>query len=694
VKSRGAIFSWSRDICLFLLFIFFFSPLVQSKESTENDLDAVRSAERKFYLVTVKDILCREMDGDGKLPKNFLDARDFALVKKVAAGKKDSDAILRAKALMGAVLRLQGDFNKAVELLSSCSEFDNVSLKSAYQYKSSYLACFLELAHCFALEGAKASSSPNQNSEKLRGNSLEGKDLASAFKMLYYAERNTTGYDNAFALFKYGDVLFSLCEFRKSEDYLNRAKSVLSDLLKTEKRGSSEGGSEDSFESLSELSERKNSDIFLLKERIEALLSLVFIELLEEDYGEAYALYVKARSFYDENSFEAAMFVCRKVFTKYPETVYEQALRLTYADCLVSTGEVDEAKKWLLGMLKKYPKSPYLGEAMMRLGKIYLEKDWNAEKASEYYRQALGWFRSERERKNALDIYTVPENVAKVSASADPFSSIDKWGRTIYRNEKPTEIITAQSAPWYVSEMEKECLFMMGLFFFADGKFAEAKECFINGALLDRAIMELDAKKVPNILMRLRGACDQGFLQTSSEHMSRFKGASKLRLFLADFYWTLEKYPDVIAICDGIAKDPKLGSEEKAYALAIKARALCSMGKVQDAEKIYLDVYKNYRKTLAAGYSLMQLGFIANSRGGLKAIEYYRRCILEFPETSFAECSLARCVYTAELEKDNSLSKYANEYLKKYPDGRYADAVKKSLSKVKNSESVKNNVLK
>jgi len=59
--------------------------------------------------------------------------------------------------------------------------------------------------------------------------------LREAFKMLDYAERNSVGYDHALALFKYGDVLLSLCEFRKPENYLKESLAALDGIIKTEK---------------------------------------------------------------------------------------------------------------------------------------------------------------------------------------------------------------------------------------------------------------------------------------------------------------------------------------------------------------------------------------------------------------------------------------------------------------------------
>jgi len=160
---------------------------------------------------------------------------------------------------LSATYRSEEKFDKALEIVADCDDSDKISSNSAFPFKSSYLACFLELAHakvgnCGAISPSPAlalvasagdrggraerenvscrstaatggqvqapapsgsSASPNQNSGKLRSNFLDVQGLAPALKMLDYAERNTEGvsfatpqegYDKALALFKYGDI--------------------------------------------------------------------------------------------------------------------------------------------------------------------------------------------------------------------------------------------------------------------------------------------------------------------------------------------------------------------------------------------------------------------------------------------------------------------------------------------------------
>jgi len=596
------------------------------------------------------------LDAEKLLSSDKSRSKGISELVKFAREKKDGAEKFDAKALISEVYRGDKKFDKAMEAVSDCSDFDKISRNSAFPFKSSYLKAFLELAHCKAVE------KDEKHTSRVR----------ESFKMLDYAESNTDGMDKARSQYKYGAVLFDLNEFGRADVYLRKAIETAESHIKEKKGKVSEGDTKHAMG----INEYKQ-----LKPKIDELLFLLSIELLNVEYGEGYALYVKARALFNEKSYDSSITTCRALMAKHPDTVYGQAIRLTYADCLLATGNEKEARRELENFIKESPGNPYAGEAMVRLGRLALEKECDAIGAEKYFRQALAWLRAERQKKDAVDLYAVPEKVVPVSAPGGPMSRLNAWGRTIYRKPDPKEIANSRTAaaPWYADDIEKTCRLYIGLLIFMKGDFSGAKEEFSRIGTLDKDVMLLEKLKVPNLLMRLRGACDQGYLQTPQQHMMKFQPENRLRLYLADLYWTMEKHNDAISICEGIVKDAKAGAEDKAYALSVKARSQCSMGDIKNAERTYQSVYDDYRKTLAAPYALMQLGFISNSKGGLKAIDFYEKCRKEYPGTAFAECSLARCVYTADGIDAQSAWKYAEKYLKEYPSGKYSEAVKKTI---------------
>lgn len=629
-------------VCIFIACILCAKDQPAKKIAVE--LSKIREAERLFY---------------GKV--NSEDVEKTAA--NIAGKNKDSDSKFRASALLSAYYRAEGKFDKALTAVSSCGDYDKISSNSTFPFKSSYLSAFLELAHC------KATNPQNPETRE-------------AFKMLDYAERNSVaGLDKVLAQFKYADTLFSLREFRKAETYAKNAKETGMQFFESRKVVNSS-----SSEELKPISGAE--DWGLLKKRIDMLLFIIGISLLEEDYGEGYALYVKARMLYDEKSYESSMAASQGLITKYPGTIYEQAVRLTNADCLVEIGKIKEAKKELESYIENSPDSPYFGEAMMRLGKITLEREWDGGESAKWYNKALAWFRAAREKKDALDLYAVPEKVTAVSAPKGSSSSIDQCYRTVYRKEAPMEIINSRTTPWYIDENEKECLFMVGFFLFMEENFEKANECFMKVGTLSRDLSFLEQKDFPNAIMRLKGACKQKFMIARPEEMKVMNGASKLKATVGDLKYVLEKFDEGYAIYESMLKDAKVNDSEKAYALV--GMGNCLRMKSQDgaakASELYKKCFGTYPKTNAAAHALLSYAYLASYSTATQddSLDLFLECHQKYPDTFYGEEALARLVVNnGSRNKQVDAEKYAAIYEKKYKNGHFQKLIEKYITKNK-----------
>ena len=319
----------------------------------------------------------------------------------------------------------------------------------------------------------------------------------------------------------------------------------------------------------------------------------------------------------------------------------------------------------------------------MELGKFNLEYKWDAGKASVYYKKALDWFREIRKHKNVVDLFSVPEKVESVSAPRGALSSLSKWKSITLRKIDPKEIINQKNAS-YISENEKNCLFMVGFFLFMERNYKKAKECFLNVKTISKDIAMLESEQMPNLLMRLRGACDQGWFLTEPKHSQKFKTPYKLKLYLSELYWILEQYDDSERLSDEVINDGKAGDEERAYAQIIKARCWSSTGKSDKDTRIekYYDVYKKYPRTLAAPMGIFFSGRLEDSRGNSeKAIQYYTKVYTKYKNTLVGQCSLANCVWSVDGKDAGAAWKFAQKYFELFPKGHYTEAIKKLISK-------------
>ncbi|HBC89606.1 MAG TPA: hypothetical protein DCZ94_21930 [Lentisphaeria bacterium] len=568
-------------------------------------------------------------------------------IAKFAREKKDSDTKFDAKALLSETYRDEKKIDKALEAVSDCSDFDRISKNSTFPFKSSYLKAFLEAAHCKAADRDKPS-------------------VRESFKMLDYAENNTEGIDKARSQYKYGAVLFDLNEFSKADMYLRKALETAEAYLKEKKGKVSEGDAK--------LTDG-NRDYKQLKPKIDELLFLVSIELLEAEYGEEYALYVKARTLYDEKSYEASMTACRDLLVKYPRTLCEQAIHLTYSDCFSEIGKTDEAKKVLEDFIKRQSKSVYFGDALMRLGKISLEKDLDADAARKYYSQALDFFQLAREQKDSIDLYTVSDKVSIISSPVGPLIGLDEWFRTTYRKQGAKEIIDIKNAPWLRDEKERECLTWSGFLHLVAGRTDKARECFLQIKTISKDLAMLDAKHIPNALWRLESACNVGYMVFSVEEKKYLKGKNKLLCSYAELNYLIEKFDVAKKYFRQIADEPRNDDCERAIALI--GTAACG-DRSKEAEKMLSDAMKFGGKTPIAGTAMIYLASYchADADRAKEAATLFESYLKLFPDGRFRDKALFRLGYAnMRSGNENEAEKYLAKLKESFPGSGYTQSL-------------------
>ena len=139
--------------------------------------------------------------------------------------------------------------------------------------------------------------------------------------------------------------------------------------------------------------------------------------------------------------------------------------------------EIKEVKGYLEKFIKQQPDGLYRGEALMLLGKISLEIEWDAKDAEKFYKQALDWFRKAREKRDALSLYApVNDDLKTQILPTQRPTTLNQWKRIVYHDEDPLKLYNTANAPvWYIDDKEKECIYPLGFLAFAEGKYDEAK---------------------------------------------------------------------------------------------------------------------------------------------------------------------------------------------------------------------------
>ena len=476
--------------------------------------------------------------------------------------------------------------NPFKDIAKQLSRFGEYSIVGDWQYGKERsgagnprLLPFLELAYYKAID--------KENSENLK----------QALKMLTYAESRTEGIDQVETLCQWGELLRELKEFKRSKTYLDNAMEYGNKWFKP--KAISASGESETIPG----TDKWNT----LKKRIETLLFLLDFDLLEADYGNAYATYVKMRAFYEKKDWSHAYPLSVELKDKYPESVYGEAGRLYWCRMLLENEKAGEfgnkslpsGVKELEKFISEKPYGLYRGEAWMELGSHFLEYKWDEKQSATYYNKALEWFRNVRDQKNLVDLYALPEKVRTIAAPKGVLSSLNGWRQIEYRKPDIKEIINQETAPeWYVSENEKTCLFMVGFFLFMDGKYDEARECFEQVKVIDSNVAKLVGLNWPNVYWRLISACNIKRMIFPIEDKKCLKGKNRLRVALAELTYICERFSEARDLYQNIINDPKSSDAEKALAYIGMGKALDMMPydhskKPRETKETIIGYYRN-----------------------------------------------------------------------------------------------------
>ena len=433
-----------------------------------------------------------------------------------------------------------GDLEKAVELrkaeqfrdaerllkkYASPAQFDSLSPAE----KIEFLRCTLELAHIRALKD----------------------DVPGALALLNWAEGRPDPYQRAISCLKYAEILLDLGETERASAYLKDADKIIAGQVKDADAGAAigqEGGSKtDTGSGWRDL--RDEADV--LKAEIES-------ETLKKKYGASYGNYVKLRRMQvllkrskTPRYRKEALALADELMETDPASQFAAAAGYLKGEFLASgleenspKKEIKEAKDYLEKFVKRDPDGLYRGEALMLLGKISLEIEWNAKEAEKYYSQALDWFRKAREKRDALSLYAgMNDELKKQVKPTQKPTTLNQWKRIVYHDEDPLKLYNTANAPvWYVDDKEKECIIMVGMFYFERKEYDDALKMWEKLLKLDTDINRLQAMNFPNVLHRLRIACKTKKLIVSEKLRNQMSDQFRLPMLWGEILFGLEKF--------------------------------------------------------------------------------------------------------------------------------------------------------
>ena len=518
-------------------------------------------------------------------------------------------------------LRKTEQYSKAEQLLKKYSSPAKFELLNSTE-KIEFLRCLLELAHIRALKD----------------------DVTGSLSLLNWAEGRKDPYLRAIACVKYAEILLDLGEFERANAYLKNADEIICRRATEEETGAAigQGGTTaDTGAIWRDLGDDANA----LKAEIES-------EEMKKTFGATYGNYVKLRRLQNlvkrsgtPRYLKEAQKVADEIIETDPASQFAAAAGYLKGEILASRlkenspkKEIKEVKDYLNQFVKQQPDGLYRGEALMLLGKISLEIEWNAKDAEKYYSQALAWFRKAREKRDALSLYAaMNDDLKKQSVPTQKPTTLNQWKRIVYHDEDPLKLYNTANAPvWYVDDKEKNCVYALGFLAFADGKYDVAKSYWEKILSLSPDVAALD-QRLPNVQTRLLQACRLRAMAFWPEEKSPLKSSDlKLRILKNEYLILLEKFDDAY---QGFEKLQRTNDE---YVKVLSAFGMMTAvdltgrdGSKQQAEKLchWILSRRKLSKEPIYARALLFSGLLKVSRNAMEreALPCFEQYVKQFP---------------------------------------------------------------
>ena len=546
-------------------------------------------------------------------------------------------------------LRKTEQFSKAEQLLkkySSPAKFDSMNPME----KIECLRGLLELAHIRALKD----------------------DVPGSLALLNWAEGRKDPYQRAIACVKYAEILLDLDEFERASAYLKNADEIIGKRATEEESGAAigQGGTTaDTGAIWRDL--RDNAAV--LKAEIEA-------ETLKKKFGASYGNYVKLRRLQvllkrsrTPRYLKEAMRLADELIETDPASQFAAAAGYLKGEILASRlkenspkKKIKEVKDYLEKFVRQQPDGLYRGEALMLLGKISLEIEWNAKDAEKYYSQALDWFRKAREKRDAVSLYAaMNDDLKKQSAPTQKPTTLNQWKRIVYHDEDPLKLYNTANAPvWYVDDKERNCIYVLGFLAFSDGKYDNAKLYWEKILSLSPDIAAVD-QRLPNVQSRLLQACRMNAMAFWPEEKAFLKQSGlRLKFLNSEYLILIEQFDEAIKGFEKLAETNDIRQKALAYIGMLIAVDLTGRdGSKEKAEKLcnWILQQKRLLKEPIYARALLFGGQLKTSRNDMekKAIPFFKRYIQQFPkgrDIRTVKYDLAICfLKTGEMAKAESL---------------------------------------
>jgi len=574
------------------------------------------------------------------LADKHTEKRGVTELKKLARSRK-VDIALAATARLATYSRIQGDVDDATKLVEKYGSFDAKNLKYPR------LLAFLEYTRCLTVDGR----------------------FREAIKRLDFANAKTRNLDQVRVVATYGDLSFLTAEHKNAIEHYQAAIRA----------------GDQYFAGVESERQKLRATLWApLRTNIAQRLNEAKRRLYAQLYGEDFAAYFAAREMHVvKRQYASALQAYRTVVKDHPDTVYAEASTLYAAECQIAIGQFDDAVKALKQFVGVSPLGLYRGEAMIRMGQVFLDQAQDTTRADQWFTEALDWIEKVTVQQRDVELFAVPAKAAIVAKPPSEAQVVDKF-RLKPTSLKGEAVLNRKTAPWYLDQLAWTTHYYLGFLRFMAGDLRKAEIHFAAAYDLNTQMQKLGRVTHGTFNRRLLLACKSGFMVASAEERAAFRSRDQTRILLADFYALWEQWRKAEDLYRQFLTRTDTSKSQKAYALAGLAEAATQQpGHWDEAKRNYQRICEEFPRTPSHARALYALG------NESKADPKQRLALLEellkrFPRSEYGEKAqfMVGFIQMHNGQRTAALETFLT-FLRRYPRSRFTDHVREFVDELK-----------
>lgn len=341
-----------------------------------------------------------------------------------------------------------------------------------------------------------------------------------------------------------------------------------------------------------------------------------------------------------EADFQAARDQYLEIVTLFPSGVYKDASRLFAAVCLAHLGESRKAIAELLAFHRDDPVGLYRGEALARVGDLYLFAEGDRNNAKEAYTRAARWCEAVAHQTRVLETYLVPEKSRDITAPPKILRRLDRDQVMVQEKIPVQALVNRVTAPWYLKALRSEVEWKLAFLAIVGGDAAAARQHMDLALAHDPSMQQQVDKGAYNAHARILHTLERGKpLLGEAVELEGLNERVRLVMQWADMQLMLERFEAARELYRRIRVAAGLAGNGNAVARAAVAESHL-LHAVDDPKRRatiphLLEIAQQYPDAPSAPHLLFRAALLSHGEP-LPSSELFAMIYVQYPQSPYA----------------------------------------------------------